>query len=167
MSTYGVNANVSGTLVKPFEAWSWFAGGTTPMPTFQYEFIVPANLWVNLANASSTTPANAAAVLQSNGAIKFPVNGVYTINFNVETTQAGIQRSWWTINTVAAFGVTNNTALYDKNIGTQAGYGTCSYTGFFTAGDTVFPTVYCPNPGATIFNNTWRSVLNVTLIHRC
>lgn len=167
MSSYGVNATVTGALTKPFESWAWYAGGTAAMPTFQYEAIVPASLWVNLTNASSTTPVAASAILQSNGAIKFPVNGVYTINFNAETNQASIQRSWWTINTVAAFGITNNTTLYDRNLGTQAQYGTCSYTGFFTANDTVWPTVFCPNSGGQVLNNTFRSVMNVTLIHRC
>jgi len=166
MSTYGQNADVRGTLLKPYEGWFWYAGGSSNV-TFQYECVVPASVWTNIAGQSSTTPVSASAVLQSNGSIKFPVNGVYTINFNVPIGNGANQSNWWTVNTIATMGITNNNTLWDKNLGTSVWNSTSSYTGYFSANDSVFPTTYSSNPGTNFGGNNFRFVMSVILIHRC
>jgi len=178
MSSYGPDANITGKLTKPSEQWFWWYNNPANAPTFQAEGVVPLNLWTLVPAATTGTSVSPATTILSSidntatggSVVTFPVKGKYTISFSAPLTNTATNpQMWWTINT--GYGITGNTTLWQNSLGwasTPSGLaGYCTYSGFFNAGDKVYPTVFSNASTAMGYNTTNRFSLSIVLDYRC
>jgi len=150
----------------PYSGWFWWGSNGKDIKVVYANGthnVVPQGLWSPVTQASAKSPTHD-KILMTDGSIKIPLSGLYTLSFNIWMTNA--PNVWWTIRKSAAYNVTNNDYLPTENLGNSTGTGWATFTGFFQANDLVSPTFWVPGD-ASFIANSHRMSMSVVCIYAC
>jgi len=121
---------------------------------------IPGSCWKRLGTHGSVE------LLQSNGSLKIPLSGVYSIGFNtVLLPSATDPKAWLNMTKCSRLGIVNNTDLTVNNIG-LTNDNTAHFTAILSAGDVITPVISSATNTNIDKAKGQQSCMIVTLIRR-